>query len=80
MIPPNPARHPALRFPFDRFRRIGSSFCAPPAPSSGRVGALILGGIVHSVKTFATVLTAFGITFAGLQWWQIIYRVQLFYS
>ena len=31
------------------------------------------------MKTPATVITAFAIAFAGLQWWQIVYRVQLFY-
>jgi hypothetical protein len=31
------------------------------------------------VKTLATILSAFCIAFAGLQWWQIVYRVQLFY-
>jgi len=39
---PNQARHanPAVRFPFDGFRRFESSWCALPA-RSGRVGALI---------------------------------------
>jgi hypothetical protein len=31
------------------------------------------------VKTLACILTALGIVLAGLQWWQIVYRVQLFY-
>jgi hypothetical protein len=32
------------------------------------------------VKTFAKFMTAASILLAGLQWWQIVYRLNLFYS
>ncbi|MEO5913533.1 MAG: hypothetical protein ABIS50_04830 [Luteolibacter sp.] len=32
------------------------------------------------MKSLAILLTAFGIVFAGLQWWQIVYRLRLFYG
>ena len=31
------------------------------------------------MKTFATILTTVGMWGAGVQWWQIVYRLQLFY-
>src|SRR5687767_6023222 len=36
-------------------------------------------GTTCVVKTFATILTGFGVVLAGLQWWQIGYRLRLFY-
>jgi hypothetical protein len=44
-----------------------------------RIHCFGFGGSTRTVKTFATTLTAFGIVFAGVQWWQIGYRLQLFY-
>lgn len=32
------------------------------------------------MKSIATIFFAVGIFFAGLQWWQIFYRVHLYYS
>lgn len=33
-----------------------------------------------TAKTLATIFLAFGIVLAGLQWWQIVYRVRIFYQ
>ena len=35
---------------------------------------------MRTVKTLATIFLAFGIVLAGHQWWQIFYRIRLFYQ
>lgn len=32
------------------------------------------------MKTFAAIITTIAVVFAGMQWWQIFYRLHLFYG